>query len=521
MIRCVLYARTSSVPRNRQSFSIESQLDDMREYVRRLPGAIIVAEITDPDEKGPLSDRPGLNGIRAMAHRHEFDLLVVHDMERVARKLLLQLTLEEELQGYGVQIVYVTTNYSDDDEGRLQKNIRASVSEYERAKIQERTLRGKRRKAKEGLVPGGGRTAYGYQYDGDGHLVVVPEQAAVVQLVFQMYVQEEKSLEEVAAELERRRIPTHQRKGKWHRGTLRTILRNETYAGTGYYNRLRTIVPYGKKRRPRPREEWIAFATPALVDRATWEAAQQRLERNRTRCRKKPRAPFLLAGMIRCAPCDRAYSGSDFNGWRNYRDNGPGRHKCLSALRVETAVWGAIRALLLDPTSILLGYQRLQERQAKQDRLAQAEGERLQRRLAQIQTSLDELTLLHLSDKVKMSEREYLRLRGRLLDEQTALEQQAQPAPAVLPLFTPRHFQAAEECAAQVAVGIDLLEQPAQRVVLQRLRLQVLVHPGERLELSGLFPVVLEGTCSRSARRGPCCGQTPPRAHPRQSQSPQ
>jgi len=502
-IRCVLYARTSCQPKGKPSFSLASQLDDEREYVRRLPGAVVVAEIADPAEKGPLLDRPGLNQVRRMAAAGEFDLLLAHDMDRVARKTLLQLTLEEELAECAVQIAYVAASYANDDEGRLQKQVRAAVSEYERAKILERTLRGKRRKAKEGLCPGGGRRPYGYEYDGAGHLVVIPAEAATVQLIFALYGAQCYSLAEVASELNRRQIPTQQRKNVWSRGNLRNILRNETYTGTGYYNKLQTLVPYGKKKRLRERAEWIPYPTPALVARELWQVVQERLDENRERGRKRARAPLLLTGMIRCGPCQRAYSGSSFNGWRNYRDGG-GRHKLLGARHVDELVWLAIRELLLEPESLLRGRQELQERQEHQAAESPAARAQLQRQADRLTQRLDALTDLYLDGRAQMNKEEYLRRRQTLLAEQAALatQRQALDQEAVL-VITPRHLTAAREFAAQVSARIDLLDEAQRRAVLQRLQLAVTVWPDEQsLEVRGVFPApVVLSTSSTSVRQ--------------------
>jgi site-specific DNA recombinase len=58
--------------------------------------------------------------------------------------------IEEEFKRDGVMIEYVLGQYEDSDEGRLQKQIRASIAKYEKAKILERSKRGKQGKAKSG-----------------------------------------------------------------------------------------------------------------------------------------------------------------------------------------------------------------------------------------------------------------------------------------------------------------------------------------------------------------------------------
>ena len=79
------------------------------------------------------------------------DIVIVYDIDRLARKAVYQMLIEEEFIKKDVRIEYVLGQYPDNDEGRLQKLIRAGIAEYEKAKIIERMRRGKKGKAKSGV----------------------------------------------------------------------------------------------------------------------------------------------------------------------------------------------------------------------------------------------------------------------------------------------------------------------------------------------------------------------------------
>src|SRR5262249_55422277 len=98
---------------------------------------------------------------------------------------------EEELSRRGALVEYVVGQYQNNDEGRLQKQIRASIAEYEKAKILERLSRGKRGKAKSGFAVVAARPPYGYQVKAEPHkawLVVDECEAAVVRCVYQWFI---------------------------------------------------------------------------------------------------------------------------------------------------------------------------------------------------------------------------------------------------------------------------------------------------------------------------------------------
>jgi site-specific DNA recombinase len=93
--------------------------------------------------------------------------------------------IEEEFRKSGVIVEYVLGQYDDCDEGHLQKQIRASIAEYEKAKILERIKRGKRGKAKSGFVLVGARPPYDYKIVSEPHkswLEIDDEEAQIVRM---------------------------------------------------------------------------------------------------------------------------------------------------------------------------------------------------------------------------------------------------------------------------------------------------------------------------------------------------
>ena len=160
----VLYARVSGDDRHKEDRNLLGQLQMCREFARE-QGYQIVAELHEDDRgaSGAAFELPQLNLVRDMAQRGEFNVLVVREIDRLSRSLAKQLFVEEELKRNGVQIVYVIGEYADTPEGSLNKNIRASIAEYERLKISERMVRGRELKVKAGSVLVYSHPPLGYQ----------------------------------------------------------------------------------------------------------------------------------------------------------------------------------------------------------------------------------------------------------------------------------------------------------------------------------------------------------------------
>jgi site-specific DNA recombinase len=505
-MRVATYSRVSTEDQAKHGYSLGSQVEACRKYAEDR-GWSVVAEISDDGISGATLDRPGLDRIRDLADQKEIDAVIVYDLDRLSRKVVHQLLIEEGLGKAGVTIRYVLGDYRDDDEGRLQKQIRAAISEYERAKITERMVRGKRSKARRGLVVGAGRIPYGYRSDGNGHLVIEEQEAHVVRLVFEWYTgSEEASIREIARRLTTLPFKTHQGNREWRTGTVSLILGNETYTGTKHYNRRKRQSP--TKTLSRPEEEWIPIPVPAIVDRETWEAAQRRLAYNRKMKRKRPQHKYLLRGMLTCAECGYAYCGECKHGNnRYYRHSRMGKHRAqsLRADLAEEKIWEAVKEILLNPSALWEGYRAREAEVMNQKRRLLERLEAILSLKAKAEAKLEALTNAYLDPDIGMPKAEYTRRRRDIQKEIAEWEREAQEIQGRLETeaITQERMQAIEEFAAEVAQGIELVNFEEKRKVLTMLQVSGQVYASDEepwIELEGLFPPTQVGLLSTTSR---------------------
>ncbi len=118
-----------------------------------------------------------------------------------------------------------------------------AFAEFERAKITERMTRGRLHRLRMGELSSTGHRIYGYHYvkktpDAPASLVINEEQAAIVRSIFEMFASGNYGIVNISRFLEERRIPTRTGRAQWDRGQIKFMLKNETYAGTRYYNRI-------------------------------------------------------------------------------------------------------------------------------------------------------------------------------------------------------------------------------------------------------------------------------------------
>lgn len=139
MTRAIGLYRVSTKQQASTGSGLNAQEDAVREYAER-NGLQLVAEFTDAGVSGaaPLEKREGL--LQALAQLGKGDVLLVAKYDRIARDLLLQLTIEKLVARKGARIVSVTEGGSSSQAPSdiLLRNLLGAVAQYERALIGSR-----------------------------------------------------------------------------------------------------------------------------------------------------------------------------------------------------------------------------------------------------------------------------------------------------------------------------------------------------------------------------------------------
>src|SRR2546425_8764280 len=198
-----IYARVSS-EQQAQEQTIASQLFALKERIAR--DQLEVDEslcFLDEGYTGATLVRPGLERLRDQAASGAFDRLYVHSPDRLARRYAYQVLLVDELKRCGVELVFLNHPIGRTAEEDLLLQVQGMVAEYERAKILERSRRGKLHAARRGAVSVLGGAPYGYRYvgkyagAGEARYEVVFEEARVVQQIFEWVGRDGRSIAEV------------------------------------------------------------------------------------------------------------------------------------------------------------------------------------------------------------------------------------------------------------------------------------------------------------------------------------
>src|SRR6266404_7648297 len=154
-----------SSDRQKESDTIASQTAALVEYAKA-QGYAVPAEWIFQDEgySGASLVRPGLEALRDLAAQGQITTVLIYSPDRLSRKYAYQVLLGEELSRCGVEVVFLKSPAGSSPEDQLVVQFQGMIAEYERAQIAERSRRGKRYKAQQGVVNVLSGAPYGYQY---------------------------------------------------------------------------------------------------------------------------------------------------------------------------------------------------------------------------------------------------------------------------------------------------------------------------------------------------------------------
>lgn len=352
-MQAAIYARVSSDDQAQHGFSLPDQVASCRQRAHEL--SVLddnIAVFIDEGVSGSTLDRPALRQLLDLVEGGGIDYVITLDPDRLSRDLRDLLALTDLIESRST-LVFVVMEWERTPEGRLFLSLRGAVAEFERAKIRDRMLRGKRQKVKQGGIAQVPSKMLGYRYQ-QGRLVVESREADTVRRIFELAARDYGAYRIGQALAQEGRRP---RFGlTWSSPQILRILRNPAYRGE-----LRQLYKH-----PRPdAPEGFRVPVPAIIDDALWHAAQAALaERVATRRggRSVTTPRFLLSGLIVCGVCGAPYYGVGGQQYTYYVCSRRGARqihaapvtvRCtndrLAAPAVDAAVWDALLALVQEP----------------------------------------------------------------------------------------------------------------------------------------------------------------------------
>ncbi len=265
-----------------------------------------------------------------------FAAVVCEDIERSGRDMFNALKLEKELSRQGIPLF--ATDEPADIEGVnattvLVRRVKQGVAEWYRLQLKEKIWKGLVEHSLDGWNIG--TPPYGYTADRIPHpvpfkaaqgrtksrLTLDPDRAPVIARIFTWRTADKLGCPAIATRLNASpaSYPPPNPATGWTAQNVRVMLANPKYTGHMVYGRHRTR---NGRRTPAPQDQWLwspAPVHPAIVDRATWDTAQDVAAGHGTsrdgddlNSHPATRRFYSYRSRVRCRDCRRRMAGSTY-----------------------------------------------------------------------------------------------------------------------------------------------------------------------------------------------------------------
>ncbi len=295
----------------------------------------------------------------------KIDYVITKSVSRFARNTVDCLDHVRILKSKGIGIFFEEQNIDTlKIDSELYLVIYAGFAQSESESMSKNVTWSYRKRFEDGNAVFVYKKLLGYRKGEDGMPEIVPEEAALVVRIFDMYLAGE-TPRKISAIMQAEKIKVPGKKLTFSDAMIAGVLANEKYCGDSILQKTVTIDCISKTRRKNTGEApmyYVQNSHPAIVSRETFHKAQEELLRRKTRTPQSTKAVtasgkysrYALTDVLICGECGSRYKRVTWtnNGkkrivWRCINRLDYGKQYCKKSLTVyETALQSAIvRAL--------------------------------------------------------------------------------------------------------------------------------------------------------------------------------
>jgi len=403
MNRYFLYARKSTEEEDRQMLSIESQINELREFAKKEN-----LEITEEFTEAKTAKEPGRPIFSYVLKQIESGLasgILAWHPDRLARnsidggKIIYLVDI-----GKIVDLRFPTYHFDNSAQGKFMLSIAFGQSKYYVDNLSENVKRGLREKLRRGEWPG--CAPLGYYNDVVTHTVKPdPEKARFIFKAFELYATGDYSLEELLKEIHRWGLTAKAGKPIF-KSCLAKMLRNPFYYGHMIYKG----------------EEYEA-SHPPLITKKLYDSVQVVIAQ-KTRVIKKTVDKFTFTGLMKCGECGASITAELQKGHIYYRCTKKITACTQKFLREEALleqINNAILKVFIDNQVKEEIINRLEELAQEENKASSLATRQAADKLKEFDEKIERLIDLYIAKE--LSQEEYQRKKAKLLNEKKDLQE--------------------------------------------------------------------------------------------------
>ena len=310
--------------------------------------------------------RPEFQRMIRDCHNGKIDYIITKSVSRFARNTVECLEYVRSLKAQGIGIFFEEQNIDTlKNESELYLVIYAGFAQSESESISKHITWTYRKKFEEGKVSFQYKNFLGYRKGADSQPEVVPEEAAIVERIYEMFLAGQ-PVKVIAQTLQAEKIEILGKNLSFSKNMIMNILRNEKYCGDCILQKTVTVDCISKTRKVNQGEAPMYIVEnnhPAIISREVFNRAQEELIRRQALQAKSDKtsitatgkySKYALTEVLQCAECGSRYRRVTWTAhgrkkivWRCISRLDYGTKHCKDSITVEEeALHGAVvRAL--------------------------------------------------------------------------------------------------------------------------------------------------------------------------------
>ena len=364
--RVAAYCRVST-DSEEQLTSYENQMKTYTEMIGRRTDWRFAGMYADEGISGTRADkRPQFTKMINDCLSGKIDYIITKSVSRFARNTVDCLDTVRMLKAQGIGVYFEEQNIDTlKSDSELYLVIYAGFAQSESESISKNITWTYRKNFEEGKAIYRYKNWLGYRKGEDGEPEIVPEEAAIVERIFNMFLSG-KSTQAIADTLADENIEIPGKSFTFSNHMIQGILRNEKYCGDCILQKTVTVDCISKKRKANEGEAPMYIVEnchPAIISRTIFNRTQEELSRRGTIKPKSGKRTFTASGhhskyaltdILKCGECGTSYrrvtwtiKGTPRVVWRCISRLDYGKKYCTDSVTVpEEALQAAVvRAL--------------------------------------------------------------------------------------------------------------------------------------------------------------------------------
>ena len=292
-----IYVRVSTEEQVQDGFSIRAQEQKLRDYARIKDWSIHNIYMDEGISGKNMKDRPAIRHMIEAIQSGTIKNVLVYKIDRLTRSTADLIYLIDLFNQYECSFNSLMESIDTQTaSGRMFLKIIGIFAEFERENIIERVSFGRERKVREGYTLCSSPSSYGYDRERGQRIQTINEkEAQIVREIFDMYVNQNMSLNSIVKVLNIRGIPT-KKNSLWQRRTIKDILSNCNYIG-----KVRHFMNDNKKY-----FENIGLHEPIISEELFYETQQLLAKSRKIHPTKRAKECNYYLGILFCIKCGRA-----------------------------------------------------------------------------------------------------------------------------------------------------------------------------------------------------------------------